>query len=153
MRSRDEVLREFGAWDSIHGCCPEEVHWSSAEAMADRIRELEAASGEPVAWALYDYDLTEVVNLTAIADVAQRWRLGYGYTRVVPLYPAPPSAAGVSDDAKDAARYRFLRERGLVLAQCFDANGNEVEPIRVAFAAADENTDASMQPAASEVQP
>ena len=61
MRTRDEVLREFGAAELTRLLPP--VVAESIERMADRIRELEAqlvsnantlVSGEPVAWALYE---------------------------------------------------------------------------------------------------
>ena len=36
--TRDDVCKEFGAWDE--GRVPEEVHWSTAKAMADEIVRL-----------------------------------------------------------------------------------------------------------------
>jgi len=53
---------------------------------------------------------------------------------------------------RDSERYRVLREKGMVLSPLFDMNGKEVEPIRVAYEAADEAADYYRAAVAAETQ-
>lgn len=100
MRTRDEVLQEFGEGECALGercpnkCCRKERR------MADeivRLREQLAAS-EPVAWALMYpslYDGSQMIELYQTRKEAED--MGDERTNLVPLY-AHPSAAAVSGD-------------------------------------------------------
>lgn len=92
MRTRDEVLREFGL--ALLAPSDEE------KKMADRIRELEAASGEPVAWAELRANVQRIIVRTALNRMAMRASkadelYAIATEEVLALLPHPPASAGV----------------------------------------------------------
>jgi hypothetical protein len=79
---------------------------SHIQAISDRAEELREslatpAPSPPVAWALWDRDRTELVNVTWSEVSRDGWVKGYGSDRVVPLYAHPPAPAPTTDAADE----------------------------------------------------
>lgn len=132
MRTRDQVLSEFGA-----NVPPAQVvSMQTALLMADRIRELEAASGEPVAHTRYKRVPQETVTAVCVAVDIQDFNYVASILEAFVNLHTPPSAAGVTvTEAMVEAAWKELRVQGIPdgpsLVDCIDR-----EDLRSALTAA-----------------
>jgi hypothetical protein len=110
---QDEFLPLWAAEPKIDGwplwsCLPPPAHIAERDALRAELAEMRAQ--EPVAWTL-----TETVQKRETTHGAPLWFSNPGNTAWTPLYAAPTAqpvqAEPVSaEDARDAKRYRWLRD-------------------------------------------